>query len=196
MRHARLFVLGMVFCGCAAAGSAQTVDDGLRQQLTSLTAQVHQLESEQTNLQTQKDAAEKERDSLKKQVAELLGQLAKTARPGDATAQTSGPTGGGSAPSDQVSAIADRQSKILDACQAKNDRLFAVANKILDAYENLDFSEDSEQRRSFVVFRRVEIENAAQTYEDEVRNAKFDSAAALQPIRQTNSQTVSSPKTP
>jgi chromosome segregation ATPase len=213
MRSAKFLAFALAVLGAAPAASAQTIEDRLRQQLVSTTAEVQQLQDEQASLQTQKLATEKERDDLKKQLAEAQAQISRlkhnsgpseesVAQYKDALDQATEKARQSAASRDQIQAEATKAAaklgKILDACQTKNDQLFSVANRILNAYQNQDFSDDSDKRESFVIFRHVELENAIQAYEDALRDAKFDLSTVLPPTStsQTNVQNASSPKNP
>src|SRR5476651_2445566 len=65
----------------STAAPAQTLDDKLRAELTSVLAQLHDLQNNQSTLQSQKAAAERERDALKAKLAKQGGGASRAPSP-------------------------------------------------------------------------------------------------------------------
>lgn len=208
MKSALLIVLALATLAGAATASAQTIEDRLRQQLESTNEQIRQLQDAQASLQAQKLAAEQERDALKKRVAELQGEVsrarhetsgpseASVAKYKEAVSEASEKAAQSATARDQVQATAAKQAKILEACEAKNDQMAHVTHEVIEAYQNLDFSWDDAARDAFLDAHRAKIENAAQAYEDALRDAQFDVRTALPPPAQAGGQKDPSGKTP
>jgi hypothetical protein len=58
------------------------------------------------------------------------------------------------------------------ACEAKNVELFKVGSEILTRYANVDFSDVMAAREPFLGFKRVELQNLIQDYQDKLLESK------------------------
>jgi chromosome segregation ATPase len=162
----------------------------LRDQLRATVNQLHQVQDDEAALQAQKAQAEQERDQLKAQLAaakanaaaarsrvdaeqthELQGEVSKYK---DAAAQAT--TTAQKAQSDQTKLQTDlaNAQALVGACEAKNAGLLKTGNEILDAYENFDFGDALGANEPFIQIKRVELENAAQDFDDKLGSGKFD----------------------
>lgn len=59
-----------------------------------------------------------------------------------------------------------------ESCEAKNLALFTVGNEILDRYAGRDFSEALAAKEPFLGFKRVELQNLVQDYQDKLLDQK------------------------
>jgi chromosome segregation ATPase len=57
-------------------------------------------------------------------------------------------------------------------CEVKNDELFRLGNEILDRYGAVDVSDAMGAREPFIGFKRVELQNIVQDYQDMLMNQK------------------------
>lgn len=71
----RAILAAILLLATAGAVRAQTLEDRLRSQLVSTTADLRQAQASQATLQAEKDAADKARDALKAKLASLESQL-------------------------------------------------------------------------------------------------------------------------
>jgi chromosome segregation ATPase len=65
-----------------------------------------------------------------------------------------------------------RAKERLAAAEAKNARLYAVSREVLDWIQSMGFGEVLAAREPFLGLKRVELENAAQDYDDKVREQR------------------------
>lgn len=73
-------IAAVALAGAASTvAPAQTLDDKLRAELSSVLAQLHDLQNSQAALQSQKTAAERERDALKAKLAKQGGEAGRRA---------------------------------------------------------------------------------------------------------------------
>lgn len=175
----------------ASPAFAQSLEDRLRDQLRSEMNQVQQLQDQQAGLQAEKAAAERERDDLKAQLAAAKAQLAHASRSAadvreeaaleaqvsqykNASTQAAATAQQAQADHDKLqAAVADAQKK-LGLCQDKNAALLKVGNEILDAYQNFDIGDAVGANEPFIGTKRVELENMAQDFDDQLHAGKFD----------------------
>ncbi len=71
--------------------------------------------------------------------------------------------------------LADAKAAV-EACLVKNQKLVAISNEMLTAYENIGIGKVIRAREPFIQSKRVAIENAAQGFGDEIYKAKFNPA--------------------
>ena len=57
-------------------------------------------------------------------------------------------------------------SERVTVCEAKNVELFKVGSELLDRYANVDLADVMEIREPFLGFKRVELQNLVQDYQD------------------------------
>ena len=184
---------------------AQTLDDKLRAELTSVLAQLHDLQNNQATLESQKAAAEHERDALKAKLAKgggvrapspaLQGELsaeqakntqltdalqqaqADLAKYKDALSQAAQAAQQTKAERDRLALVADTGTRALANCQAKNVQLLAVGHEILTAYEHIGVGQAIARGEPVLGLERAKLERIAQGYGDELYGAKFDARA-------------------
>jgi len=174
---------------------AQSIEDRLRDQLRATVNQLHQLQDDEAALQAQKAQAEQERDQLKTELAAAKAQAAHNRSNGeetralegevskykDAAAQAASSAQTAQAGQTKLQADLADAKALVDACEAKNTALLKTGNDILDAYENFDFGDALGASEPFIQIKRVELENAAQDYDDHLRSGKFDPAKVKLP---------------
>ncbi|HZZ90767.1 MAG TPA: hypothetical protein VFE13_20755 [Caulobacteraceae bacterium] len=206
----RLRYLGA--CGLAAltaylatsvAAPAQTLDDRLRAQLTSVLAQLHDLQNSQASLEAAKAAAERERDALKAKLAkgggaarapspqvqaqldaeraksaQLADQLqqaqAEAAKYRDAYSQADQLAQQVRAERDRFSSQAGAGAVALADCQTKNIQLIAIGREILTAYQRGGVLQALAKGEPVFGFERAKLERIAQDYGDQLYGATFD----------------------
>lgn len=69
--------------------------------------------------------------------------------------------------------LADAKAAV-EACLVKNQKLVEISNEILTAYENIGVGKVIRAREPFIQSKRVEIENIAQGFGDQIYKAKFN----------------------
>jgi chromosome segregation ATPase len=190
-------------CGLAAlaaylatsvAAPAQTLDDRLRAELTSVLAQLHDLQNSQAALQAAKAAAERDRDALKAKLAkagggasraasaQLSAQLADqlqqaqadAAKIKDAYEQAAQLAQQTRAERDRFSSQADSGARALADCQTKNIQLLSIGREILTAYQRVGLGQALAKGEPVFGFERAKLERLAQDYGDQLYSAKFD----------------------
>jgi chromosome segregation ATPase len=72
----------------------------------------------------------------------------------------------------KLAAAAQQLNTRATTCETKNDALFKVANEILDRFAKVGFGDVLASREPFIGFKRVELENIVQNYQDKVLNQK------------------------
>lgn len=168
--------------------SAQSLEDRLRDQLRSTLNELHQLQDQQAALQAQATAAELERDALKIQLAAAKAQLAhagqnntqvaaleaQVAKDRDAITQAAGAAKQAQSDHDKLEAGVTAAQTKLGLCEDKNTALYKLGNDILDAYENIDLGDAIGANEPFIGVKRVQLENAAQDFDDRLHADKFD----------------------
>ena len=74
------------------------------------------------------------------------------------------------------------QRVALTMCKEKNDRLYAVGQEILTAFETMDVATVIAARQPFASQARVKYEQIAQQYGDKLYEGKFDEQQAAAAI--------------
>jgi len=205
----RLMPLGICLAALAAlaltstVAPAQTLDDKLRAELTSVLAQLHDLQNSQSGLVAGKAAAEHERDALKAKLAKagggaravspavqaaLTAEQAKTAQLTDqlqqaqaelanykdAFAQASQATQQMQAERDRLKVQVSAGGQALADCETKNIQLLTVGREILSAYEHITVAQAMARGEPVLGLERAKLERIAQGYGDQLYGAKFD----------------------
>ncbi|HEY5237622.1 MAG TPA: hypothetical protein VIJ62_04515 [Rhizomicrobium sp.] len=192
----KLFLLAVFVSLNAGAAAAQTMEDRLREQLQSVTTQMHQMQDDQANLQAAKAAAEKERDSLKVELASAKAQLAiaskqsdqspelaaEMAKVRDAYMQAADSAKQSQAERDKAQTALTGSQALLTECERKNGVLLHVGNEILDSYSRFDFGDALGANEPFIGTKRVELENLAQDFGDRLYDGEFDPRAVHAPL--------------
>jgi chromosome segregation ATPase len=182
----------------AARGQAPAGDQRLRDALRTTTQQLRTSEDDRARLQAGEAAMKKEVADLKaelekakkgpkgpsprtladlteklaaaqKQVAEqatALQTAEEELRKCQATAQE------GSRGQEELRAELVKVKERLASAEAKNARLYAVSREVLDWIQSMGFGEVLAAREPFLGLKRVELENAAQDYDDKVREQR------------------------
>ncbi|VVE85285.1 hypothetical protein [Pandoraea sputorum] len=93
------------------------------------------------------------------------------------------------------------QRAALKLAQEKNDRLYAVGQEILTAYETMDVATIVAARQPFAAQARVKYEQIAQQYGDKLYEGKFDeqqamAAASAKPAPQAEQAAQAAPSAP
>ncbi|WP_322881499.1 hypothetical protein [Pandoraea sputorum] len=93
------------------------------------------------------------------------------------------------------------QRAALKLAQEKNDRLYAVGQEILTAYETMDVATIVAARQPFAAQARVKYEQIAQHYGDKLYEGKFDeqqamAAASAKPAPQAEQAAQPAPSAP
>ncbi|MCE4062510.1 hypothetical protein LXM60_20110 [Pandoraea sputorum] len=93
------------------------------------------------------------------------------------------------------------QRAALKLAQEKNDRLYAVGQEILTAYETMDVATIVAARQPFAAQARVKYEQIAQQYGDKLYEGKFDeqqamAAASAKPAPQAEQAAQPAPSAP
>ena len=188
------FVLAVSFLMAPAlvsVASAQSSDDALRERLRQVTLQLRQVQDDQATLQAQKASAEHERDEVKKQLAAAQAELAHTKHDGtrvaavqqdlaktkDALAQATSSAQQSDAERQKLQTNVTNTTTLLEACESKNAELRKVGHEILDAYSKFDFGDALGANEPFIQQHRVELENQAQTFGDQIDNGRYDPRA-------------------
>lgn len=205
MRHrclATLLAFSIVAVAPARAQDA-SAEARLREALRNTTIELRALQDSQAALTAQLDQAKQERDALKQQleaaknappvadpqVAQLRDAVAALQQQNGAlqTGLQKWQTGYQQAAdlarakdseSRQLGGKLTQQSSRLEACTAANGKLIAVANDILHLYRTQSF-------RSLLVgsyepllgFKKVELENLVQDYEDKIEDQRLQPGA-------------------
>jgi len=193
----------------AGVASAQSSDDSLRERLRQVTLQLRQVQDDQATLQAQKAAAEHERDDVKKQLASAQAELARTKHEGtrvtavqqdlaktkDALAQATSSAQQSDAERQKLQTSVTNTTTLLEACESKNAELRKVGHEILDAYSKFDFGDALGANEPFIQQHRVDLENRAQTFGDQVDNGRYD-PRSIRPPAPASSPAPSAPDKP
>lgn len=185
----RMLALSFLFLLPLSAARAQSIEERLRDQLRATVNQLHQLQDDEAALQAQKAQADQERDQLKSELAAANAKAAaarshvntaetrqlqdEVSQYKDAAAQAAGTAQKSQADQTRLeSDLADAKA-LVGACEAKNAALLKTGNAILDTYENFDVGDALGANEPFIQIKRVELENEAQDYDDQLRSGKF-----------------------
>lgn len=180
---------------------AQSLEDRLRSQLVSVTAQLRAAQSSQTELTAQKAVAEKERDALKAKLAAAQA----TKRPASASPDYQRLK----AQADELAqANADLQSQLtaarsesrrlgedfererslrdqtaaaltadrsdLSVCKEKNAQLLSVAKELLAAYSGVGMVDVLARKEPMTGLKRTQIERLEQDFGDRIYHGQLD----------------------
>lgn len=207
MRWTRWCLVACLLPSWAAAQSQGTLEERLRTQLRTLSAQNQQLQAEKSSMQTALRTAEGERDSARKDLSAVQGDLeasrqrtqALAARQRhveeSAAAQTrqaedkreTSEQAARSLQQQLNTTTRDKESLTqtlherdaqLKSCGAMNVRLVAIGKEILRAYEQFDVVDAIAYRQPFAAGMRIRLETEAQSYGDKLHENQFDPRAA------------------
>lgn len=185
-----------------SAAHAQSIEERLRDQLRATVNQLHQLQDDGAALQAQKAQAEQERDQLKAELAAAKAEAARSRSNGAQTRELEGEvskykdavaeatTSAQKAQADQTKLQADLTDAkaLFGACEEKNAALLKTGNDILDSFQNFDVGDALGANEPFIRIKRVDLENAAQDYDDKLRSGKFDPSKVKLPAARSESR--------
>lgn len=77
----------------------------------------------------------------------------------------------------QLAARLEGLSQQATACEAKNAELFRVGNEILDRYAAVGVADVLSAKEPFLGFKRVELQNLVQDYQDKILDQKVQNPA-------------------
>lgn len=214
---------------CAALAQQPSMEERLRVQLRATTTQLQQAQAQLAQLQAGGGANAPASDASKKELADLRTQLdAERARTrqlseGSAAAHREAQTVADKANTQitQLRAAYDEllrrartseaerqklatastaQQNAMQQCEAKNAKLYAVGQEVLNAYESMDVSTVIAARQPFATKSRVKYEQIAQEYGDKLYEGRFDpravAAPAAVPASEGSAPHAEAPKTP
>ncbi|WP_343549677.1 hypothetical protein [Ralstonia sp.] len=192
-----------------ARAQQPSMEERLRAQLRATTTQLQQTQAQLAQLQAAGGNAPAS-DASKKELADLRAQLdAERARTrqlseGSAAAHREAQTVADKA-NTQITQLraayeellrraraseAERQKLVtasvtqqtaLQQCEAKNAKLYAVGQEVLNAYESMDVTTVIAARQPFATRSRVKYEQIAQAYGDKLYDGRFDPRAVTTP---------------
>lgn len=186
----------------AVHAQTASLESRIRDQLRQARAQLQDLQTQQTQWAAEKAALEKERDDAK-QAAEAARAAAKGAgglSPEPSRALAAERQKREAAEADLQRGKADAGAAALalrtaeterarlareldtakgqvDACTARNVRMYRVGQEVIAAYENIDMADVVASRQPFAAKARAKLENAAQSFGDRLYEQRFDPRA-------------------
>lgn len=196
--------------GLAASGaSAEGMEERLRTQLRSTTAQLQALQSEQAQASAARSAAENQTKQAQAQIRQLTAELDKTRALAEQLAgqqQSLHSQAQVAASSEQAGKfkkaydellvmargketerarlqgqLAERDTQV-QQCSVKNQQMYEVAKEVLAAYEKIDVADVMKIRQPFASGARVKFEELAQGFGDGLYQNRFDAPqAAINP---------------
>lgn len=200
-------ICGLVLALVATGASAEGMEERLRTQLRSTTAQLQALQSEQAQAAAARIAAENQAKQAQVQIKQLSLELDKAR--GLAEQLAGQQQSLHSQAQAQVAASAEQSGKFKKAyddllvlargketerarlqaqlaerdtqvqqCSAKNQQMYGVAQALLAAYEKIDVAEVMSIRQPFASGARVKFEELAQGFGDGLYNSRFDAPQA------------------
>ena len=200
-------ICGLVLALVATGASAEGMEERLRTQLRSTTAQLQALQSEQAQAAAARIAAENQAKQAQVQIKQLSLELDKAR--GVAEQLAGQQQSLHSQAQAQVAASAEQSGKFKKAydellvlargketerarlqaqlaerdtqvqqCSAKNQQMYGVAQQLLAAYEKIDVAEVMSIRQPFASGARVKFEELAQGFGDDLYKTRFDAPQA------------------
>ena len=206
--NTRICGLVLALGSLAATGaSAEGMEERLRTQLRSTTAQLQALQSEQAQASAARIAAENQAKQAQAQIKQLTAELEKTRGVAEqlvgqqqnlhnqAQAQVAASneqTGkfkkayedllqlarGKEAERARLQTQLTERDTHLQQCSAKNQQMYGVAQQLLAAYEKIDVAEVMSIRQPFASGARVKFEELAQGFGDDLYKTRFDAPQA------------------
>lgn len=191
MRSLRPLAFGLALLALSGVARAESPTEArLREALRSAQAQLKALEDERAAARSAEAALQAEVEALRAQAGtaarvpaearRLAGLQAKVAELNaeakarqealvrcEAASQQAGEAGrAAEAERARAGAALEQERASAAACQARNARLYRVGKEVLDWLSGLGVAEALAAREPFLGFKRVELENAAQDFED------------------------------
>ncbi|MCG6575722.1 DNA repair protein [Pseudomonas sp. AF32] len=199
-----LLVLGL-FLNASAHGEG--LEERLRAQLRSTTAQLQALQSEQAQASAARQAAESQARDAQAQIKQLTAQLTKAqalaeqlagrqeSLQNQAQAQVAASNEqigkfkkaydellvlarGKEAERARLEAQLTERDTQVQQCSVKNQQMYEVAQSLLHAYETIDVADVMKIRQPFAAKARVRFEELAQGIGDELYKNRFDAPQA------------------
>lgn len=199
-------VLALLF-GSAQAQPGQSMEERLRAQLRITTTQLQQAQNELAALKSAPGAAKSaappaDVEGLKKDLAHAQAQLASQRKASGeqnqvalekVNAQLAQQRAAYEGALKLARAAESERSRLhgenearhaaLTQCEVKNAHLYAVSQEILHAYETIDMGSLIAARQPFAAQSRVKLEQAAQTYGDQLYAERFDARSVPAPAQ-------------
>ncbi|CDF96484.1 MULTISPECIES: hypothetical protein [unclassified Pseudomonas] len=201
-------LLGLLL-GPLLSGSAhgEGLEERLRAQLRSTTAQLQALQSEQAQASAARQAAENRAKEAEGQATRLSAELAKaqgvieqlTGRQESLQSQAQAQVAasheqigkfkkaydellvlarGKEAERTRLEAQLHERDTQVQQCSVKNQQMYEVAKEVLHAYETIDMADVMKIRQPFAGKARVRFEELAQGFGDELYKNRFDAPQA------------------
>lgn len=201
---AALLVLGLLLNGGA---HGEGLEERLRAQLRSTTAQLQALQSEQAQASAARQAAENQAREAQAQIKQLTAQLNKAQALNEQLAERQDSlqrqaqaqvvasheqvgkfkkaydelltlARGKEAERARLEAhLAERDTQV-QQCSVKNQQMYEVAQSLLRAYESIDVADVMTIRQPFAAKARVRFEELAQGFGDDLYKHRFDAPQA------------------
>ncbi|ALI10095.1 MULTISPECIES: hypothetical protein [Pseudomonas] len=201
---AALLVLGLLLSGGA---HGEGLEERLRAQLRSTTAQLQTLQSEQAQASAARQAAETQAKEAQAQIKQLTAQLSKAQALNEqlaghqqnlqsqAQAQVAASNEqmgkfkkaydellvlarGKEAERARLEAQLTERDTQVQQCSVKNQQMYEVAKTLLHAYETIDVTDIVKIRQPFAAKARVRFEELAQGFGDDLYKNRFDAPQA------------------
>lgn len=201
---AALLVLGLLLSGSA---HGEGLEERLRAQLRSTTAQLQALQSEQAQASAARQAAENQAKEAQAQIKQLTAQLSKAQAlneqlAGHQQSLQSQAQAQVAASNEQIGKFKKAYDELLtlargketerarlaeqltardtqvQQCSVKNQQMYEVAKTLLHAYETIDVSDIMKIRQPFAAKTRVRFEELAQGFGDDLYKNRFDAPQA------------------
>ncbi|SFG97644.1 DNA repair protein [Pseudomonas sp. NFACC45] len=199
-----LLVLGLLL-GSTAHGEG--MEERLRAQLRSTTAQLQTLQSEQAQASAARQAAQDQARQAQEQIKQLTAQLSKAQALNEqlagheqnlrsqAQAQVAASNEqigkfkkaydellvmarGKEAERARLEAQLSERDTQVQQCSVKNQQMYEVAKTLLHAYETIDVTDVMKIRQPFAAKTRVRFEELAQGFGDDLYKNRFDAPQA------------------
>ncbi|MDP9782343.1 DNA repair protein [Pseudomonas fluorescens] len=199
-----LLVLGLLLSGMA---HGEGLEERLRAQLRSTTAQLQALQSEQAQASAARQAAEGQAKDAQAQIKQLTAQLTKAQAlidqlSGQQQNLQSQAQAQVAASNEQVGKFKKAYEELLtlargketerarlegqlserdtqvQQCAVKNQQMYEVAKTLLHAYETIDVTDIMKIRQPFAAQARVRFEELAQGFGDDLYKNRFDAPQA------------------
>ncbi|MEX1826963.1 hypothetical protein [Luteibacter sp. CQ10] len=194
-----VIVLALLSIAPAALAQTASLESRLRDQLRDTRQQLQDLQSQQAQWAAEKAALEKDRDAAR-QAAEAAQASARKAsglspetsralaaerqrrEAAEASLQRDRSDAESSATAlrtaqaerDRLAKALDTAKGQVDACTARNVRMYRVGQEVIAAYETIDAGDVFASRQPFAAKARVKLENAAQSFGDRLYEQRFD----------------------
>ena len=171
-----------------STAQAQTMEDRLRTQLSSVLNQLHTLQDGQAALQAQKDQAVQERDQIKQQLASMQARLRSAERKPATPAPVPTKASDDSA---QVAQLMQANTQLkaekeqalhqladatasLEVCRTKNAEAVKIGRELLAAYHDEGFGDLLGKSEPLTGIDKLQFEQLEQEYGDRLYGSQID----------------------